>query len=66
VHARLVDVGALTGASDNHFVCWGIEIVYLDILNPFFGFNEKVGLEVFVIFTYHLHSKWDLHCIRNH
>jgi hypothetical protein len=39
VHARLVDVSALTGASDNHLVCWGIEIVYLETLNPFSGFN---------------------------
>jgi hypothetical protein len=49
VHARLVDVGALTGASDNHLVCWGVQIVYLETLNPFSGFIEKVGLEVFCI-----------------
>jgi hypothetical protein len=49
VNARLVDVGILTGASDNHFVCvcWGVQIVYLETLNPFSGFMEKVGLEVF-------------------
>jgi hypothetical protein len=32
------------------FVCWGIEFVYLETLNPFSGFIEKVGLEVFLLF----------------
>ena len=49
---HLVSVGVLTGASDNHFVCvcvWGGTVSTLNLLNPFSGFIEKVGLEVFCI-----------------